>query len=50
MITIKMIKDYLNKTDTDIAFIIVLMGLFLSAFIPYAWMVSILACFFIKED
>lgn len=50
MIAIKKIKEYLNKTHTDIAFVIVLMGLFLSAFISYAWVVSILACFFIKED
>ena len=50
MITIKNIQQYLNKTNTDIAFLIVILGILMSPFIKYAWVVSMLACFFIKEE
>lgn len=50
MIAIKTIQQYLNKNNTDIAFLIVLLGILASPFIEYSWVVSLIACFFIKED
>lgn len=46
----KEIQEYLNANNIDIAFLIALLGMFISPFISYAWVIAIIACFFIKED
>ena len=50
MTVIRNIQHYLKKSNIDIAFLIVILGIFMSPFIEYSWIVSIVACFFIKED
>ncbi|MGM9934205.1 hypothetical protein [uncultured Clostridium sp.] len=47
---------YKNKVEPIILknqktiWIVICVGLFLSAFINYAWIISLLCCFFIKDD
>lgn len=47
---LKKINTYINKNNIDIAFAIVIIGLVLSSVINYLWIISIIACLFIKED
>lgn len=41
---------WINKKDSDIAFVVVLIGIVLSPILHYSWIISIIACLFIKED
>lgn len=41
---------WINKKDIDIAFVIVLIGLALVPILHYSWIISIIACYFLKED
>jgi hypothetical protein len=50
MIDAKNIKQYVERKNIDIAFTFVILGLLLSAFIKYSWIICILACIFIKEE
>ena len=43
-------KTYINNKKISIPFIIVIIGLALAPFIHYSWIVSMIACLFIKED
>lgn len=47
---LKNINTYINKNNVDIAFVIFIIGLVLSPVINYSWIISIIACLFIKED
>ncbi len=38
------------KADVDIAFVIVMIGIILTPLIPKAWIVSLIACPFIKDE
>ena len=50
MIDIKNVQKCLKRTNIDIAFLIVISGILMSPFIKYAWIASIVACFFIKDE
>ncbi len=50
MASIKSIQQYLNKNNIDIAFVFVILGILMSSFINYAWIVSMMACLFIKDE
>lgn len=41
-------KEYIKKVD--IAMVVVIIGILLSGIFQYAYILSILACMFIKED
>ena len=43
-------KTYINNKKINIPFIIVIIGLALAPFINYSWIVSMIACLFLKED
>lgn len=47
---ITQINTYINKNNIDIAFAIVLIGLVLVPVVPYSWIISIIACLFVRED
>lgn len=49
MTSIKSIQQYLNRNNIDIAFVFAILGMLMSSFINYAWMISILACLFVKN-
>ncbi len=50
MTSIKSIQQYLNRNNIDIAFVFVILGMLMSSFINYAWIVSIVACLFMKDE
>ena len=50
MISVNNIKQYVNINSIDMAFIIVILGILLSTVVKYACFISILACFFIKDE
>lgn len=50
MTILKNVKLYFDKNNIDIVWGFICIGLFMSAFIDYAWLISIIACFFIKDD
>jgi len=47
---ITQMKTYINKNNIDIAFVIVIIGLVFSTVFNYSWIISIIACLFIKKD
>lgn len=47
---IKQMNTYVNKNNIDIAFVIVVIGLVLSTVFYYSWIISIIACLFMKKD
>ena len=47
---ITQINTYINKNNIDIAFVIVVIGLVLSTVFDYSWIISIIACLFMKKD
>ena len=47
---ITQINTYINKNNIDIAFVIVIIGLVLSTVFNYSWIISIIACLFMKKD
>ncbi|WP_162531328.1 hypothetical protein [Metaclostridioides mangenotii] len=50
MTYIKMIQQYFTRKNIDIAFVFVMLGITMSSFITNAWIVSLLACLFIKNE
>ncbi|MBE6049834.1 MAG: hypothetical protein E7214_04010 [Clostridium sp.] len=47
---IKSIQKYLNRNNIDIAMVFVVLGVVMSSYISYAWIITIVACFFIKDE
>lgn len=47
---VKNISHYIHKNNIDIAAVVACLGIFLSTYIENAWIISILACFFIKDE
>ena len=43
-------KTYINNKKISIPFLIAIIGLALVTFIHYSWIVSMIACLFLKED
>jgi hypothetical protein len=43
-------QQNLKRTNIDIMFLIVISGILMSSFIDYAWIFSMLACLFIKDE
>ncbi|EET84722.1 hypothetical protein CcarbDRAFT_4830 [Clostridium carboxidivorans P7] len=41
---------WIGKKDIDIAFVIVLIGIVISPIVHYSWIISIIACLFLKDD
>lgn len=41
---------WMNKNNIDVAFVIALIGILLSLILQYSWVISIIACLFLKED
>ncbi|MFD3157934.1 hypothetical protein ACFIJ5_13850 [Haloimpatiens sp. FM7330] len=50
MSLIVQINNYINENNIDIAFVIVIIGLVLTPFLDYSWIISIIASLFLKED
>ncbi|GAA0227751.1 hypothetical protein J2Z43_001996 [Clostridioides mangenotii] len=50
MTYIKRMQLYLNRKNIDIAFVFVMLGIIMSSFFANAWIISLLACLFIKDD
>ena len=44
------LKTYINKNNISIPFIIYMIGMALIPIITYSWIISLIACLFIKED
>jgi hypothetical protein len=47
---IKRMQLYLNRKNIDIAFVFVMLGIIMSSFFTNAWIISLLACLFIKDE
>lgn len=43
------LKAYINK-ENSVAFVIVIIGLALMPLFHYSWIISMISCFFLKED
>jgi hypothetical protein len=43
-------KTYINKSNIDIPFLIIIAGLVLVPILHYSWIVSMITCVFLKED
>jgi hypothetical protein len=50
MVSVSNIKQYVKIDSIDMAFVIVILGILLGTFVKYACFISILACFFIKDE
>lgn len=50
MTILKDVKQYFDRNNIDIVWGFVCVGISISVFIDYAWIISIIACFFLKDD